>query len=317
MRETISSKARSRKSPGDSARFVPQFLPATIRLATPMFLLLLALTHTHDAEGQAAISAPTESAKTWAVDCAKNEEQLIEHPGSYLRYKLRQVDQKGDQLRDQIETQQGTVARLIERDGHPLTREQDSAERARLNAVISSPDDFARHVRREEESRKNGLNLLRLIPDAMLWSYAPGQPQLQQHGPGVPPLIVLDFKPDPKWSPPNLQSELLTGLEGRLWIDAATHRIVHLEATIFRSVNVGWGVLAHVYPGGTVTLDQTATGNERWIVHHVAEQFTVRALLVKSVREQATTDTSDYQKVTAMSYQQAIKLLLDTPLPQR
>jgi len=271
--------------------------------------------HTQDVPGQTVISPPAEPAKSWAIDCAKNEEQVIEHPGSYLRYKLHQVDQKGDQLRDQIETQQGTVARLIERDGRPLTPEQDSAERARLNAMISSPDDFAHHIRREQEGRRDGLVLLRLMPDAMLWSYTPGQPQLQS-GPGGPPLIVLDFKPDPKWSAPNLQSEVLTGLQGRIWIDSTTRRLVHLEAAVFRPVNVGWGFLAHVYPGGTVTLDQTAVGNERWIARHVAQQFTLRALVVKSVHQQATTDTSDYQKVPGMSYQQAIKLLLDTPLPQ-
>jgi hypothetical protein len=316
MRVTISTDTFSRKRLDTSVRLIPQFLPI-VRLTAPMFLFLLALIPTHTVAGQAAISAPTQPAKSWALDCAKNEEQLIEHPGSYLRYKLHEVDQKGDQLRDQIETPQGTVARLIERDGHPLTPEQDSGERARLNAMISSPADFARHVRHEQEGRKNGLDLLRLFPDAMLWSYTPGQPQFQQHSAGGPPLVVLDFKPDPKWSPPNLQSELLTGLQGRIWIDAATHRLVHLEATIFRPVNVGWGMLVHVYPGGTVTLDQTATGNERWIIRHVAQQFTLRALLVKSVREQATTDTWDYQTVTAMPYQEAIKLLLDTPLPQR
>jgi hypothetical protein len=242
---------------------------------------------------------------------------VIVHTGSYLRFKLHEVNQKGDQLRDQIETPQGTVARMIERDGKPLTPEQDAAERSRLNAMLSSPDDFARHERRDEDDRKQGLDLLRLMPDAMLWSYAPDQPQLPGHGAGEPALIVLDFKPDPKWSAPSLESDLLTGLEGRVWIDARARRVVHLEANVFRAVNVGWGFLAHVYPGGTVSMDQVATGGDRWIVRHMVQQFTLRALLVKDVRQQTLADTSDYRAVSAMSYQDAIKILLDTPLPQR
>ena len=268
------------------------------------------------AQNLTALSAPSATAKSWAAECAKNEEQVIHHPGSYLRYRLHEVDQKGDQLRDLIETPEGTVARLIKRGGKPLTPEQDAAERARLNAMLTSPDDFARHVRRDNDARKTGIDLLRAMPDAMSWNYAADQPQLSEHRVGEPPLIVLDFKPDPKWSPPSLEAEALTGLEGRVWIDPQSRRVVHLEATVFRAVNVGWGVLAHVYPGGSVRVDQVAVVGDRWIVRNMAQQFTVRALLVKSVRQQAVTNTSEYRAVPEMSYQQAIKILLDTPLPQ-
>jgi len=262
------------------------------------------------------IASPSGPAKDLAADCAKKEETVIQHPGSYLRYRLHEVNQRGDTVRDQIETQQGTVARLIERDGKPLTAEQDAAERSRLNAMIASPDDFARHVRKDDEGRKYALDLLHQMPDAMVWTYAPGQPQLAGYHAEDPPLIVLDFKPDPKWSPPSLASELLTGLEGRIWIEPRTARLVHMQADIFKAVNVGWGFLAHVYPGGTVTMDQTSAGDDRWIVRHFEQQFTLRALLVKSVRQQSSSDTSNYQTVQPMPYQQAIKTLLDTPLPK-
>jgi hypothetical protein len=38
--------------------------------------------------------------------------------------------------------------------------------------------------------------------------------------------------------------------------------------------------------------------------------------MVKTVNQRLQFDTSDYQPVKAMSFQEAIKLLLDTPLPQ-
>jgi hypothetical protein len=263
----------------------------------------------------AKASAPSVPARTWAVDCAKNEEAVIQHPGSYLRYRLHEVDQKGDRLRDQIETPQGTVARMIQHEGRALTAEEDAAERARLKALVDSPDDFARHIRHEEEGRRNGLAMLRLMPDAMLWSYAAGQPQLPEHPATDPALVVLDFKPDPKWSAPNLQSEVLTGLEGRVWIDPRTKSMVHVQADVFHAINVGWGLVAHVYPGGTLTLQQSNVAPQRWIVSHIVEQITVRALLVKTVKQQMIYDTADYRSMPAMSYQQAIQTLLDTPLP--
>jgi len=256
-----------------------------------------------------------EPARAWAVDCAKNEVLVVQHPDSYLRYRLHEVDEKGDQMRDLIETPDGGVARLIQRDGKPLTAEEDAAERERLNSLAGSPADFARHARREQNNRSMGVKLILLMPDAMEWSYTPGQPQLPNQAAGQPALVVLDFKPNPKWSPPDLESEPLTGLEGRVWIDPHTLRMVRLEGSLFQAVNIGWGMVAHIYPGGTVAVQQTNAGGQRWIVEHVVEQLTLRALMVKNVKENLLYDTAQYQAVPAMKYQQAIKLLLDTPLP--
>ncbi len=80
-------------------------------------------------------------------------------------------------------------------------------------------------------------------------------------------------------------------------------------------VNIGWGLVAHLYPGGTVTLRQTNVGGHRWLVDHIDEKVVVRALLLKTVKESIISDSTGAQPVPSMSYQQAIKMLLDTPLP--
>jgi hypothetical protein len=295
------------------------------RLSTCAFILAIAGTARPSAALAAASSdtAPaaspfSEPARSWAVDCANNEALVIQHPGSYLRYRMHEIDEKGDRLRDQIETPEGSVARIIQRDGRPLTPDEDTAERQRLNDLLASPASFARHIRTEQNNKQTGVNLLKLMSDAMLWSYAPGQPQLagqsSAQSSDAPALIVLDFKPNPKWSPPNLEAEPLTGLEGRIWIDPRTRHLVRLEGDLSHAVNIGWGMIAHIYPGGTVTLQQTNVSGQRWIVEHVVEKISLRALLVKTVNQQLIYDTADYQPVPAMTYQQAIKILLDTPL---
>jgi hypothetical protein len=55
--------------------------------------------------------------------------------------------------------------------------------------------------------------------------------------------------------------------------------------------------------------------SQRFIVDHIVECLTVRALLVKTIKQQTVFDTSDFHPIAPMSYQQAIKILLDTPLP--
>lgn len=262
----------------------------------------------------ALLSGP---ARTWALDCANKEVLVMQHSNSYLRYRLHTVDGKGDQMRDQIETPGGTVSRLILRDGRPLTPKEDSVERDRLTNLAASPSTFARHVRRDEENRRTGIEMIRMMPDAMLWSYAPGQPQLPGHPASELALVVLDFKSNPNWSPPNLESELLTGLAGRVWIDPSTRNMVHMEATAVRAVNIGWGLLAHIYPGGTAMLQQTNAGGQRWVMEHIVEQLSLQALLVKNVKQRLVSDATGFQPVSPMGYQQAIKILLDTPLPAR
>ena len=135
--------------------------------------------------------------------------------------------------------------------------------------------------------------------------------------PEAPALVVIDFAPNPKWSPPTFESELLTGIAGRVWIDPQTRNMVHLQASVVRPVNIGWGMLAHIYPGGTVTLQQTNVGGQRWMMEHVVEQLTLQALLVKTVKQRLVFDVTDFQAISPMGYRQAIKILLDTPLPAR
>jgi len=284
-----------------------------------LFVLLSTAGLSHGLSQQApAVSPLSLPPKSWVVDCAKNEILVIQHPDSYLRYRFHEVDEKGDTVRDEIETPEGPVARLILRDGRPLTPEEDAAERERLKDLLASPSTFTRHIRRQQENKQRGIDLLKLMPDAMIWTYAPDQPPMPGSAgarAGDPALVVLDFKPNPKWSPPSMESEPLTGLEGRVWIDTRSRRLVYLQGDIFHAVNIGWGMVAHIYPGGTVTLKQVNAGGQRWIVEHIVEQLTLRALMVKTVKQRLVFDTSDFQPVSPMPYQQAIKMLLDTPLP--
>jgi hypothetical protein len=278
-------------APGSMAR--TQSNPATKDVGTP-----------------AILSVP---ARSWIVDAAANELIALHHKDSYLRYRMHAVNEKGDQVRDIIESKDGTVARLTMRDGKPLTEEQDKWERQRLNDMLASPAAFAKHIRNGESERKIADRLVPMMPDAALYSYTPGQPQTGTNGGALE--VVIDYKPNPQFSPPNTEAEALTGLEGRVWIDAKTHYVVRMEGTVSHGVNFGWGMLAHIYPGGTLVLNQTDAGGNRWIFTNFSMELSVRALMVKTLNVKSHVEASNYQTIAPMSYQDAIHLLLDTPLP--
>jgi hypothetical protein len=264
---------------------------------------------------EAGPALPSISPHDLAAEAAANELVALHHKDSYLRYRMETVNERGDQVRDVIESKDGTVARLVLRDGKPLTVEQDQAERQRLNDMIASPAAYAKHVKNTESEKSMADKLVPLMADAMINTYTPGQPQSGRNG-GAPE-IVLDYTPNPKFVPPNTQAQALTGLQGRVWIDAKTHYVVRMEGTIFRPVNFGWGMLAHIYPGGKVEMNQTNVGDNRWIFTDFSMELSVRALMVKKLDIRSSAKSGNYQKLAPMSYQDAIRLLLATPLPER
>jgi hypothetical protein len=272
-------------------------------------------------QGPAPSDAATEdsplsiSPRTWATDAAANELVALHHRNSYLRYRMETTNEKGTQVRDVVESKDGTVARLILRDGKPLTEEQDKAERQRLNDMIASPSTYFKHVKSSDQEKKMADTLVPMMPDAMINTYTPGQPQSGRNGGALE--IVLDYKPNPKWVPPSTEAQALTGLEGRVWIDAKTHSVVRMEGKITHGVNFGWGMLAHIYPGGTLEMNQTNVVGDRWIFTDFSMQLSVRALMVKTLNIHSTAKASGFQVLEPMNYQDAIRMLLATPLPDR
>ena len=296
--------------------------PVTFLKAMWMVLLAVVMAGGTNVNAQTGTTAASSSdtadlsqpPRTWIVSVVENELNALNHKGSYLRYHMHVVDAKGDMLRDVIESKDGSVARLIKRSGRPLTVEEDKAERDRLQAMLDSPSSFARHMKNDSQERKMADDLIRLMPDAMLYSYVQGQPQTP-NGAGSTQ-IVIDYKPNPKFSPPTMISQALMGLRGRLWIDSQSRQLVRMEGDVFQSVNFGFGMVAHVYPGGKLMLEQTSAGGGRWIFSHFVEEVNVRALMVKTVRVNEDVTAQNFQVLSnGISYQDAIHLLLNTPLP--
>jgi hypothetical protein len=264
------------------------------------------------AQGPAPVGEP----RAWAEAAAQYQVGIIQREGTQpLRYRVRKRNDRGDTTRETMETPQGSVARLIERDGRPLAADEDAAERQRLEDTLAAPEEFLRHHKHDQSMHDYAIQLVKLMPSAMLYSYTPGQPQ-PANAEGRQ--VVLDFRPDPNFHPPTMVSNLLTGLEGRLWIDATSHHITRAEGRVIHPVNFAFGIVARIYPGGTVEFEQTDAGAGHWVYSHVTEHLTVREMMIKTVPEDAEFDASDLRLLPApVDWQQAIRLLLAMPVATR
>jgi hypothetical protein len=275
-------------------------------------------TAAQQAAGQQATpqqALPAGTPQSWAEAAAHNELSIMADDGSFpLRYRTHQIDAKGDTTREVIETRQGAVARLIERDGQPLTAAQDAAERARLEEELASRADFLKRRKRETTSRDDFMELVRLLPRAMINTYAPGQPQ-PPHAASLQ--IVLDFQPNPAFRPPTMLADVLTGFGGRVWIDSRSRRMTRIEAHVLRPVNFGWGIVGRIYPGGKIEFEQANPGSDRWIYSHVDAHLTVR-LVVKTMPMNDQMTATDFLPLPApVSFEQGIHMLLSMPVRLR
>lgn len=232
-----------------------------------------------------------------------------------MRYRMRKVDRKGDVTRVVIESQQGTVARLVQRDGQPITAAEDTAERSRLQEILDSPEEFLKRKRRDGEGRNYAAQLIKSMPTAMLYSYAPDQPQSADIGPYQ---VVIDFKPNPAFHPPNMITQALTGIAGRVWIDQASGRLLRMEGRVLHPVNFGWGLIARVYPGGTVEFEQTCVDSEHCVSSHLVEDLTMREMMLRTVTDKTQMSAWGFEMLPApLSFQEAVHQLLDMKVPLR
>lgn len=272
--------------------------------------------HAHAQAGSTAAHEqplPPGTPRSWAESAVRHELEIVQDNDHPVRYVYRRIDRKGDVTREVIESAQGSVARLIQRDGKPITAAEDTAERSRLNAILASPSDFLKHEQRDSAGRTYAVQLIKMMPSATLYAYAPGQPQ----PPGATSRqVVIDFRPDPAFHPPTMVSELLTGIEGRAWIDARTGTMTRIEVNVVRPVNVGWGLIARVYPGGHAELEQALVDGKRWVFTHLDENINVREMMVRNVNEKATMSAWNHRLLPSpMSFQDAVHALLAEQIP--
>lgn len=279
-----------------------------------VFTTVFTLPHVRAAQSPAP-PMPQGTPVSWVEAAAAHEETIIKDDGDFpLRYRVRQVGAKGDMTREVIESKQGSVARKVENKGQPLTEAEDAAERARLNQILRSPDEFIKHHERDEGSRQYSLKLVSQMPKAMIFTYAPGQPQ-PANATGLQ--IAIDFAPDPHYKPPCTICNALTGIQGRMWIDAKSQRLTRIEGQTIDEVDFGWaGVLAKIARGGKVEFEQTSAGGDRWVYSHLDEHLSMRVLLVHTINENNLMTASDFRLLPApMSVQEAVHTLLDMPIP--
>jgi hypothetical protein len=275
-------------------------------------LVALLLTPTLKASPPAASSESItqEAVPTLVSDVVRYQLEDFRHTGWGLRYRLHRVDSKDDNIRELIESSDGNVARTFTRHGKPLTDEEAAQEEKRLRSI--TPAELAKRRRDSDSSDRYGVELIGALPRAMRYTLVPGQPQLPQFSQSQ---VVLDYGPNSDFHPQTTSQQLLSGIAGRLWIDAETHHLLRIEVNVTKNLNLMFGILARIYQGGTLTYEQQAVGDGHYAYRYIAINVMLRELMVKVVPYRETLTATDIVYMPkAPTAGEAVKMLLNSRL---
>jgi hypothetical protein len=262
------------------------------------------------------LTPPSAPAQSTALDPTALVRRALAHRAESdanhrpLRYLLHKTEQRHGITRDTtkeiIETKDGDVARLIAIDGKPLPPAVDRAELGRLDALASHPE-LQEHRHRSEQRDAARINhLMALLPEAFLYRIEGVAPC------GASQCYHLHFAPNPRFSPPDLEADVLRGITGELWIDRAQERLTRIDAHFTADVDFGFGLLGKLNKGGTILVEQTDISNHDWELTSLQLKLTGKALLVKSLELQITEQTSHFSPAPPnLTYRDAI------PAPQK
>jgi hypothetical protein len=259
---------------------------------------------------QTTISAARPEPGELARRAVDNEIKAAKDESARFTFRSTKTTPKGSVTRIYIETKQATAGMTIAYDGKPLTPEQRQAELARIKRFIKNPEELEKKHRQEQQDAERTMRIVRAIPDAFLFEYA-GE---QLGSPGVgklgDPLVVLKFRPNPKYEPPSRIEQVLSGMQGIVLVDAAQDRLASIDGTLFKEVAFGWGILGHLDKGGHFLVQQQEIADNYWAISTMDLSFSGRILLVKGFALRSTEVFSDFKPVPlGLTFAQAIDML--------
>jgi hypothetical protein len=269
----------------------------------PFFLLFA---WTVAAQGQPAALTPTQAQELVARALATETRTArdLSHP---MRYRLRKSSPRLTTTKEIAETRDGDVARLVAINDQPLSQADEQLEQARLDALLSDPSR-QRHRKQSEESDTGiVLKLLRMLPQAFLYEYE----GVGQGSSGT--VEKFRFRPNPDFSPPDIETQALTAMIGELWIDATEERVTRLEGHLQQDTNYGWGILGKLDKGGWIVLEQANVGAGQWRIARFQIKMELR-ILFKTKDFDSTQEMTAYTPIPdGIDYRQAIQMLRGEP----
>jgi hypothetical protein len=205
---------------------------------------------------------------------------------SRWRYKVTRKDQN-DSVFIVVETDHGSVKRLISRGGRPLSDVEAHEEDARVQSFIHDREKLAKQHKDGMQDDKNARELTNMLPEAFLWKVVSDDGER----------VKLHFEPNPGFSPPDMQSRVLGDMVGEMVVDKKQHRIVTLSGRLVQDVTIGWGLLGRLHEGGTFRVERREMAPGLWQITETHVHIQGRVLFFKDISQEQDEVQSEFTQV--------------------
>jgi uncharacterized membrane protein len=192
---------------------------------------------------------------------------------------------------------EGTPYRIVlARNDQPLSPEERRKENEKLQQAIQSRRSETKQQREErianyQKNRREERMMIREMANAFEFKLL-GEDKLAGHD-----VYVLQADPRPGYQPPNQRAKALTGMRGKLWIDAQAYQWVRVTAQVEEPVSFHV-FLGRLEPGSQIEFEQTPVEDGIWLPKRLVTKLNLRILLLFSHKTEEIQDYWDYRRQT-------------------
>ena len=246
---------------------------------------------------------PHSSASDLVKDIVANELTDRAEQSNWI-YRVTKVVAQQTLTQLEVETKDGPVHRLLAINDVPLDSVQRQQETTRLEQLIVDPSQQLAVKKQYDADELRLENFLGLLPSAFLYQYDGWDGSY----------LRLNFRPDPAFVPPTMESKTLRSMAGTILVDPEQKRLEHLSGHLVENVDFGFGILGHIAKGGTFEIERTQVSLSHWKTHLIDIHVDGRMLLFKTISKQQHETRSDFEPVAKdLDLRQAKELLQSWP----
>jgi len=166
--------------------------------------------------------------------------------------------------------------RLIAVNGRPVSPQQAEEEKKKQEKAVrerraESAQQHQERIAKYEKERKRNHAMMEQLTRAFKFQLL-GQGKARGFT-----VYILKATPRPGYQPPNLETQVLLGMQGELWVDVKTYQWVKVTARVIHPVSIE-GFLAEVEPGTQFELEKSPVASGVWQVTHFSMKSQAKVL---------------------------------------
>jgi hypothetical protein len=213
-------------------------------------------------------------------------------------YTEQDLDGKGVRKTYEVTNVLGTpYEQLIAINGKPLSASQKAEEQRKYDRMLSerkseSAENRSQRIAKFQADRRRDHAMLDELTKAFDF-HLQGEQKLGRYN-----VYVLKATPRRGYKPPNRNTQVLTGMEGRLWVDKNTFQWVKVEAHVIHPVTIE-GFVAQVQPGTRFELEKAPVEGDIWLTTHYSMKASAKVLFLVPHHSQEDDTYSNYHRQTS------------------